>query len=92
MKNFNLKSFALLAFATILMASCSSLKKMKKNADQINFKVTPEILEAHGGDVDVAINGRFPAKYFNKKATVVATPVLKYQGGGKSLRTGNCSR
>ncbi|MGQ7867961.1 tetratricopeptide repeat protein [Sunxiuqinia sp. sy24] len=54
---------------------------MKKNADDINFKVTPEILEAHGGDVDVAIDGRFPAKYFNKKATIVATPVLKYDGG-----------
>ncbi|WP_372775446.1 tetratricopeptide repeat protein [Mangrovibacterium sp.] len=54
---------------------------MKKNADQISFKVTPEVLEAHGGDVDVAINGVFPAKYFNKKATLVATPVLTYEGG-----------
>ena len=54
---------------------------MKKNANQIQFKVTPEILEAHAGDVDVAIDGRFPTKYFNKKATLVVTPVLKYDGG-----------
>ncbi|MGQ8338745.1 tetratricopeptide repeat protein [Sunxiuqinia sp. A32] len=81
MKNFNLKPLALFALAAVVLASCSSLQKMKKNADQIDFKVTPEILEAHGGDVDVAINGRFPASYFNKKATVVATPVLKYDGG-----------
>ena len=81
MKNFNLKPLALFALAALLLTSCASLQKMKKNADQINFKVTPEILETHGGDVDVAINGRFPAKYFNKKATVVATPVLKYNGG-----------
>ncbi|MCW0484034.1 tetratricopeptide repeat protein [Gaoshiqia sediminis] len=54
---------------------------MKKNADQINFKVTPELLETHGGDVDVAIDGRFPSQYFNKKVTLVATPVLKYEGG-----------
>ncbi|WP_205461923.1 tetratricopeptide repeat protein [Mangrovibacterium lignilyticum] len=54
---------------------------MKKNADDISFKVTPEVLETHAGDVDVAINGVFPAKYFNKKATVVATPVLTYEGG-----------
>ncbi|WP_245915703.1 tetratricopeptide repeat protein [Mangrovibacterium marinum] len=54
---------------------------MKKNADQISFKVTPEVLETHGGDVDVAIDGVFPSKYFVKKATVVATPVLKYEGG-----------
>ena len=24
---------------------------------------------------------KFPEKYFNKKAVVVATPVLKYEGG-----------
>ncbi len=81
MKNFNLKPLALFALAALFLTSCASLQKMKKNADQINFKVTPEILETHGGDVDVAINGRFPAQYFNKKATVVATPVLKYNGG-----------
>jgi Flp pilus assembly protein TadD len=54
---------------------------MKKNADQIQFKVTPEILEAHAGEVDLGVDARFPAKYFNKKATLVATPVLKYDGG-----------
>ena len=54
---------------------------MKKNADKIQFKVTPEVLETHAGKVDLAIDGRFPTKYFNKKATLVATPVLKYDGG-----------
>jgi Flp pilus assembly protein TadD len=58
---------------------------MKKNADQIQFKVTPEILETHAGEVDVAIDSRFPAKYFNKKATLVATPVLKYESGETAL-------
>jgi len=81
MKNLNLKPLSLIVLAAVVMASCSSLQKMKKNADQIDFKVTPEILEAHAGDVDVAINGRFPSSYFNKKATLVATPVLKYEGG-----------
>ena len=81
MKKFSLKPLAFFALAAVLFAGCSGLQKMKKNADQIDFNVTPEILEAHGGDVDVAINGRFPAKYFNKKATLVATPVLTYEGG-----------
>ena len=85
MKKFNLKPLALVAMAAMLFASCSSLQKMKKNADQISFKVTPEILETHAGTVDVAINGRFPASYFNKKAVVVATPVLKYEGGEKAF-------
>ena len=85
MKNFSFKPLALLAVAVIFLASCSSLQKMKKNADQISFKVTPEILESHAGKVDVAIDGRFPASYFNKKATLVATPVLKYEGGEKAF-------
>lgn len=80
MKKINFKPFLVVAIA-VLLSSCAGLQKMKKNADQIQFKVTPEILEAHAGDVDVAIDGRFPAKYFNKKATLVATPVLKYDGG-----------
>lgn len=74
------KPFSILALAVVL-ASCSGLNKMKKNADEIQFKVTPEVLEAHAGEVDVAVDARFPAKYFNKKATIVATPVLKYNGG-----------
>ena len=81
MKNFNIRSFASIAVAAVVLSSCASLQKMKKNADQISFKVTPEVLEEHAGNVDVAINGVFPSKYFNKKATIVATPVLTYEGG-----------
>jgi Flp pilus assembly protein TadD len=81
MKELNFKPIMLIALAAVLFSGCAGLQKMKKNADQIQFKVTPEILEAHAGDVDVAIDGRFPEKYFNKKATLVATPVLKYDGG-----------
>ena len=84
MKKFSFKPLASFVLAATLFAGCSSLQKMKKNADQINYKVTPEILETHAGKVDVAINGRFPASYFNKKATLVATPVLKYDGGEKA--------
>jgi len=85
MKRFNFKPLASIALAALLLSSCAGLQKMKKNADQIDFKVTPEILEAHADKVDVAINGVFPAKYFSKKATIVATPVLKYQGGEKAF-------
>lgn len=81
MKILNLKPIALIALAAVLLSSCSGLQKMKKNANKINFKTTPEVLEANAGNVDVAIDGRFPAKYFNRKATVVATPVLKFEGG-----------
>lgn len=58
---------------------------MKKNADQIQYKVSPEVLESHAGKVSFNIDTRYPAKYFSKKATIVATPVLKYDGGSKKL-------
>ena len=85
MSRINLKPLALIALATVLLSSCASLQKMKKNANLINFKTTPEVLEANAGKVDVAIDGKFPAKYFAKKVTLVATPVLKYEGGEKAF-------
>lgn len=81
MKKINVKPTVLVLTVAVLLSACSGLNKMKKNADQINFKVTPEVLEAHASDVDLAITGRFPAKYFNKKVTLTATPVLKYNDG-----------
>jgi len=81
MKRINFKPSVLVVAAAVVLSGCSGLNKMKKNADQINFKVTPEVLEAHAGEVDVAINGRFPEKYFQKKVTLTATPVLKYESG-----------
>jgi Flp pilus assembly protein TadD len=71
----------LFLFMVVILSSCSGLKKMKKNADQIQFKVSPEVLESHAGKVSFNIDTRYPAKYFSKKATVVATPVLKYADG-----------
>jgi Flp pilus assembly protein TadD len=85
MKNFNLKPFVLLLLVAVLFSGCAGLQKMKKNANQIQFKVTPEVLETHAGEVDLSIDGRFPAKYFNKKATLTATPVLVYEGGETEL-------
>ncbi|MBN2634679.1 MAG: hypothetical protein JXR61_00310 [Prolixibacteraceae bacterium] len=84
MKYLNCKPIYLLTLVVIL-SSCGGLNKMKKNADQINFRVTPEVLESHAGQVSVAIDGRFPSNYFNKKVILTATPVLKYEGKSTSL-------
>jgi len=85
MNKINFKPLILVSIVAVLFSSCAGLGKMKKNADQIKFKVNPELLEAHAGDVSLAIDSRFPAKYFDKKATLVATPVLKYEGGEKTF-------
>ena len=68
----------LMAMVVALFSSCS--KKMGElSADY--FTVTPQVLEAVGGKVPSTINGKFPEKYFNKKAVVEVTPVLKWNGG-----------
>ena len=84
MNNLSLKPFFVLLMA-VALASCSGLGKMKKNANQIQFKVTPDVLESHAGKVNFSIDTRYPAKYFNKKATIVATPVLKYADGNTTF-------
>ena len=68
----------LMGMVVALFSSCS--KKMGElSADY--FTVTPQVLEAVGGKVPATINGKFPEKYFNKKAVVEVTPVLKWNGG-----------
>lgn len=77
------RTVATIALAGFVVASCSSLNKMKKMEKNIAYKVTPEMLEEKGGQVDVKIDATIPPKYFNKKVTLVATPVLKFQDGGE---------
>jgi len=58
---------------------------MVKEAELVDYKVTPEVLVMRGGDVDATISVNYPAKYFNKKAIVTLTPVLRYEGGETAL-------
>ena len=71
------KSILFVGLAVVMaLTSCS---KLKLTAD--NFKVTPTPLEASGGQVPATITANFPEKCIPKKAVVVVTPVLKYEGG-----------
>jgi tetratricopeptide (TPR) repeat protein len=79
MKKF--RSYFILILAAAVMASCSGLNKMKKDANLVKYEVTPKVLETHGGMVDVTIKGTFPQKYFDKKTILEVTPVLTYTGG-----------
>jgi Flp pilus assembly protein TadD len=79
MKKFS--SYFILILAAVVMSSCSGLNKMKKNSGLIKYEVTPKVLETHAGLVNVTIKGQFPEKYFDKKTTLTATPVLTYTGG-----------
>ncbi len=68
--------FALMSAFIVLMASCKDMT-LTENA----FTVTPQILTEVGGQVPVTIDGVFPEKYFQKKAIVTVTPILKWDGG-----------
>ena len=69
------KSFFILTIgAALLLASCGA----PVQPEQIS--VNPNPLTVVGGKVNAEITGTFPAKKFSKKATVVVTPVLKYEG------------
>ena len=87
MKTIRLTYFSLPVLA-FLIAGCGGLGTMVKKYPTVTYKVTPEILETHGGKVEVKIDGTFPPKYFNKKATIALTPVLKFEGGEKTLKPG----
>ena len=78
MKKF--RSYFILILAAAFMTSCGGLNKMKKNSNLIKYEVTPKVLETHAGLVTVTIKGTFPEKYFDKKTTVTATPVMSYNG------------
>ncbi len=64
-----------------LLTSCSGFKMGELTSD--NFKVVPNPLEAEQGLVTATINGVFPEKFMNKKATVTVTPELRYTKDGQ---------
>ena len=65
------------ACAFLSLTSCSKLGKL--TAD--NFSVSPQPLEAVGGKVPATVEGQFPEKFMNKKATVTVVPELRYGNG-----------
>ena len=85
MKKISLNILLLLTVSAFLFSGCSSLKKMQKNANTVNYTVAPEVLDTHVGKVDATIQSLYPAKYFAKKVTLTVTPVLKYAGGETAL-------
>ena len=68
----------LMAALVVVFSSCN--KKLGELSSDY-FTTSPQVLEAVAGQVPVTINGKFPEKYFKKKAVVEVTPVLKWNGG-----------
>ncbi|WP_291529396.1 tetratricopeptide repeat protein [Bacteroides sp. UBA939] len=73
------KQYLPLVMALVVVLSSCGGKMGELSSDY--FTVTPQVLEANSGKVPATINGKFPEKYFNKKAVVEVTPVLRWNGG-----------
>jgi tetratricopeptide (TPR) repeat protein len=80
-------NLTLFVLAVMLLSSCGGLNRMRNNAADVRYNVTPEILEAHGGEVEVNIRGTFPERYFHKRAIVEVTPVITWDGGEEAMRS-----
>jgi len=81
MKKSSLSYLVIFLAITIFFSSCNALKKMIDRIDEVTYTVTPSPLEMHGNEVAFDIKITFPKEYFNKQASVVAIPVIKYNGG-----------
>ena len=66
--------------AALLLSGCG-LKTMMKKVEELNLDVNPDPLVLKGDQVGIDITGKFPPKYFAKKAAIEATPVLVWEGG-----------
>lgn len=78
------KTSLLLSLMIALFCSCSS--KMGELPAEY-FTVTPQVMEVVGSEIPVTIDGKFPAKFFNKKSVLTITPVLKYEGGSATAES-----
>lgn len=86
MKKYFLRLGVMVLTLSFIVAGCG-LKKMQKKYNTVKYETKPEVLETHGGKINVSVKGAFPAKYFNKKATVEFTPVLKWNGGSHTCKS-----
>lgn len=87
MKHSGFSAMAVMVIAGFALSACGGLGKMAKYAETIQYDVQPNPLIVRGDSVELNINGKFPGKYFSKKAMVELTPVLTYPAGQTPYKT-----
>lgn len=81
MNRIGLVAAALALSMSAMLVGCDNPEKMKDVPQEALPKMEPNPLVLVGKTVEGKIKGIFPPKYFNKKAKLELTPVLKYEGG-----------
>ena len=80
-------SFAGLVASLLFLAGCAGLGSMEKEIEAMGLEASPEPLILRRAQVELEVTGRFPAKYFGKKVSVEATPVLTWEAGSASFES-----
>lgn len=80
MKRF-LKIGLMMASAVLLLSSCNCFNRMVRHMDGIKATSNPEVLSLRGNSVPADVTITFPARYFQRRATMRITPVLVFEGG-----------
>lgn len=87
MKLQHITSLLLIGVVAVTLSACGGLGKMAKYANDITYEVNPEPLIVRGDSVELNITGKFPGKYFHKKAIMDMTPALQYDGSETEFET-----
>ncbi|GAB4374463.1 MAG: tetratricopeptide repeat protein [Salibacteraceae bacterium] len=75
-------ALTLLAVATLFITTgCNPLNKMNKKHGLVKYTLQPNPLEMHGDSVTINVSGRYPEKFFHKKAVANVKPVMLDQSG-----------
>jgi tetratricopeptide (TPR) repeat protein len=72
-------TYSKLAFVGIIAlvaAGCNPLKKMNKKHGLVKYTLSPDPLELHADSVEISVSGRYPEKFFHKKAVANVKPVM----------------
>tara|TARA_B100000768_G_scaffold182024_1_gene208532 strand:- start:3546 stop:5258 length:1713 start_codon:yes stop_codon:yes gene_type:complete len=79
--------FAAILTSLIFFVGCAGLGSMDKEKEALGLESSPDPLILRGDQVELKIEGKFPPKYFAKKVSIEATPVLVWEGGSAPFDT-----
>lgn len=65
------------AIVLVAATGCNPLKKMNKKHGLVKYTLSPDPLELHNDSVAINVSGRYPEKFFHKKAVATVKPVMK---------------
>ncbi|MGB1074697.1 MAG: tetratricopeptide repeat protein [Flavobacteriales bacterium] len=77
----------MVVLTAVIFTGCAGLGSMEKEIETLSLKASPEPLILRGDQVELEITGTFPPKYFAKKVSIEAQPVLSWEGGSMAFET-----